>query len=133
MAAAMFARGALALLAAAQLAVPLGHPRVIEQPRAPIQGAGPRWAVACDGAKDPDSWTKPAPPVRIHGNTYLVGSCGISSILIVGTDGDVLIDGGTEQDADLIADNIRALGFRPQDIRYILTSHEHYDHAGGIA
>ena len=76
---------------------------------------------------------KPAPPVRIHANTYLVGTCGISSILIVGDQGDMLIDGGTEQDADLIAANIRALGYRMQDIRFILTSHEHYDHVGGIA
>ena len=52
----MFANGLSALLAAAQLVLPLGKaPRVIEQPRAPIQQMGPRWAVECDGAKDPDS------------------------------------------------------------------------------
>ena len=130
----MFAKTALLLVAAAQgIFVPLGRPRVIEQPRAPIESAGPRWAVACDGAKDPDSWNKPAPPVRIHGNTYLVGSCGISSILIVGDQGSILIDGGTEEDADLIADNVRRLGYRVQDIRFILASHEHFDHVGGIA
>ena len=105
----MFARAALTLLAAAQLSIPLGHPRQIEQPRAPIESAGPLWATAC---KDWDDYNKPAPPVRIHANTYLVGTCGISAILIVGTEGDILIDGGTEQGADLIADNIRALGFR---------------------
>jgi metallo-beta-lactamase class B len=127
----------IALRAAAQLngiVVPLGkHPRIVEQPIAPIQTAGPRWATACDGAKDPDSWTKPAPPVRIHANTYLVGTCGISSILIVGDQGDILIDGGPAEAADLIADNIRRLGFSLRDIRFILTSHEHFDHAGGIA
>jgi metallo-beta-lactamase class B len=121
------------LLAAAQLVIPFGHVKNIERPRAPIQSEGPRWAAACDGATDPDSWNRPAPPVRIHGNTYLVGTCGISSILIVGDQGNILIDGGTEEDADLIADNIRDLGFRPEDIRFILTSHEHFDHAGGIA
>ena len=126
----MFAK-AMILLAAAQISIPLGRPpRVIEQPRAPIESAGPRWAVACDGATDPN---KPAPPVRIHANTYLVGSCGLSSVLIVGDQGDILIDGGAEQDAELIADNIGALGYRVQDVRYILTSHEHYDHVGGVA
>src|SRR6476620_6332252 len=130
MARAMFASLAI-FLAAQGISIPLGKPpRVIEQPRAPIESAGPRWAVACDGS---DDWTKPAPPVRIHANTYLVGTCGISSILIVGSDGDILIDGGTEQGADLIADNIRALGFRLQDIRFILHSHEHFDHVGGVA
>ena len=78
-------------------------------PIAPIETAGPAWADAC---KDSDDWDKPAPPVRIHANTYLVGTCGISSILIVGDDGHILIDGGTESGADLIADNIRELGFK---------------------
>jgi metallo-beta-lactamase class B len=71
--------------------------------------------------------------VHIHANTYLVGTCGISSILITGDQGDILIDGGTEADADLIAANIRDLGFNLGDIRYILFSHEHFDHVGGIA
>ncbi|MFL6765742.1 MAG: subclass B3 metallo-beta-lactamase [Sphingomicrobium sp.] len=125
----MFA--SLAFLAAAQgIVIPLGHPRVIEQPRAPIQTAGPLWAAHCDGSSD---YNKPAPPVRIHANTYLVGSCGISSILIVGDQGDILIDGGTEEDADIVADNVRELGYRVQDIRFIVHSDEHPDQIGGIA
>ncbi len=131
----MFA--SLFLLAAAQLnqiVVPLGKaPRIIEQPRAPIETNGPLWASTCMDSKDPESWTKPAPPVRIHANTYLVGTCGISSILIVGDQGDILIDGGPEAAADLIASNIQSLGYRIQDVRFILTSHEHFDHVGGIA
>jgi metallo-beta-lactamase class B len=129
----MFARTLLLVAAAQGIVIPFGKARVIEQPRAPIEIAGPQWAAQCNDAKDPDSWNKPAPPVRIHGNTYLVGSCGISSIFIAGSQGHVLIDGGTEQDADLIADNVRALGYRLQDIKFILASHEHYDHVGGIA
>jgi len=127
---AMFASLAI-FLAAQGISIPLGKPpRIIEQPRAPIETAGPRWAAACDGS---DEWTKPAPPVRIHANTYDVGTCGISAILIVGDEGDILIDGGPEQAADLIAANIRALGYRVEDIRFILLSHEHPDHVGGIA
>jgi metallo-beta-lactamase class B len=129
----MFAKAFLLVAAFQGIVIPFGRPRVIEQPRAPIETAGPRWAVACEDAKDPDSWNKPAPPVRIHANTYLVGSCGISSILIVGSAGNVLIDGGTEEDAGLIADNIQRLGYSVRDIRFILTSHEHFDHVGGIA
>ena len=127
----MFA--SLAIIAAAQagVVIPLGKaPRIIEQPRAPIESAGPRWALVC---KDSDDWNKPAPPVRIHANTYLVGTCGISSILITGSQGHVLIDGGTEQGADLIADNIQRLGYRVDAIRFILHSHEHFDHVGGIS
>jgi metallo-beta-lactamase class B len=121
-------------LAAQGISIPLGKPpRIIEQPRAPIERFGPRWALACKDSDGSDAWNRPAPPVRIHANTYLVGTCGISSILIVGDQGDVLIDGGTEQDADLIADNIRDLGFRVQDVKFILHSHEHFDHVGGIS
>ncbi|MGZ2412128.1 metallo-beta-lactamase class B [Sphingomonas sp. F9_3S_D5_B_2] len=118
------------ILAAAQLSFALGHPRQVEAARAPIETEGPLWASRCN---DNDEWAKPAPPVRIHGNTYLVGTCGISAILITGTDGNILIDGGPEEAADLIAANIRALGFRVGDTRLILHSHEHFDHVGGIA
>jgi len=119
-----------ALLIAQQIVIPLGHPRQIEQPRAPIETAGPAFAAACKGS---DDWNKPAPPVRIHANTYMVGTCGISSILVTGSAGAILIDGGTEAGADLIADNIRKLGFKLSDVKILLQSHEHFDHVGGIA
>jgi metallo-beta-lactamase class B len=122
---------ALAGLAGQQITIPLQKaPRQVEQPRAPIQSAGPAWAAACKGS---DDWNRPAPPVRIHANTYMVGTCGISSILITGTDGHILIDAGTEAGADLIADNIRQLGFKLSDVRILLHSHEHFDHVGGMS
>lgn len=128
----MFA--SLALLAAAaqlnQIVVPLGKPPArVERPIAPIEITGPLFADRC---KDWDDYAKPAPAVRIFANTYLVGTCGISSILITDKAGDILIDGGPEEAADLIADNIQSLGFRLTDVKYILHSHEHFDHVGGI-
>lgn len=131
----MFA--SLAFAAAVQilpLVVPLQKPpRQIERPIAPIETAGPAFAAACENSQDASGWDKAAPPVRIHANTYLVGTCGISAILITGTQGDILIDGGTEAGADLIAQNIRKLGFNLRDVKILLNSHEHFDHAGGIA
>src|SRR5918993_5315728 len=95
--------------AAQQITIPLGKaPRQIERPKAPIEESGPLWAEVCGDSTD---WDKPAPPVRIHANTYLVGTCGISSILITGEDGHILIDAGTEAGAELVAANIRQLGF----------------------
>jgi metallo-beta-lactamase class B len=127
----MFASLWLAAAALQHVVIPLGPaPRQVERPVAPIETAGPAFAAEC---KDFDEWDKPAPPVRIHGNTYLVGTCGISAILITGSDGHVLIDSGTEKGADLVAENIRSLGFRLTDVRYLLHSHEHIDHVGGIA
>jgi metallo-beta-lactamase class B len=120
----------LFLLIAAQISIPLGKPKQIEQPRAPIEKSGPSWASQC---KDFDDWDKPGPPVRIHGNTYYVGTCGITAILIVGDQGHILIDGTTEAGAETVAKNIARLGFRLSDVRYILSTHEHFDHAGGIS
>ena len=78
-------------------------------------------------------WDDGARPAHIFGNTWYVGTCGISAILITSPRGHVLLDGATTRAATLIEANIRALGFKVEDIRYILSSHEHLDHAGGIA
>jgi len=72
-------------------------------------------------------------PFRIIGNLYYVGPEGVSSFLIVTPDGDFLIDGGAAQTAPIIERNIAALGFSMHDVRILLNSHAHYDHAGGLA
>jgi len=79
------------------------------------------------------AWMLPEAPRRIFGNTYYVGTHGLSAILITSDRGDILIDGAIPAAADSIMAHVRALGFRVQDIKLILNSHAHYDHAGGIA
>lgn len=79
-----------------------------------------------------DEWNKPREPFRIYGNTYYVGTDGLSAILITGDAGHILLDGGLEQSAALIDANIRKLGFKLSDVKLIVNSHGHYDHAGGI-
>jgi metallo-beta-lactamase class B len=69
----------------------------------------------------------------VFGNTYYVGTNGLGAILITSPSGHVLIDGALPESAPLIIANIRALGFRIEDVKLILNSHAHYDHAGGIA
>lgn len=78
-------------------------------------------------------WNEPQAPVRIHGNSYYVGTRGLAAVLITSPEGHVLIDGALPNSAPLILENIRALGFEVGDIRLILNSHAHFDHAGGIA
>jgi metallo-beta-lactamase class B len=80
-----------------------------------------------------DAWNRPVEPYRVFGNTYYVGVAGLSAILITSDDGHILVDGGLPQSAPVIAENIRAVGFRPEDVRIIAASHEHSDHVGGIA
>jgi metallo-beta-lactamase class B len=79
------------------------------------------------------AWNEPQQPFRIYGDTYYVGTHGLGSVLITSATGHILIDGALPESAQLIAANIRALGFRIKDIKLILNSHAHFDHAGGIA
>jgi metallo-beta-lactamase class B len=78
-------------------------------------------------------WNRPQKPFRVFGDTYYVGTHGLSSILITSHAGHVLIDGDLPQSARQIAANIRSLGFRVEDVKIIVNSHVHFDHAGGIA
>lgn len=78
-------------------------------------------------------WNRSQKPFRIFGNTYYVGPHGLTSILITANGGHILIDGALPQSAKQIAGNIQSLGFRMQDVKVILNSHVHFDHAGGIA
>jgi metallo-beta-lactamase class B len=78
-------------------------------------------------------WNVPQKPLRVFGNTFYVGTHGLGSVLVTSPRGHVLIDGALPESAPLILTNIRALGFRVEDVKVILNSHAHYDHAGGIA
>jgi len=69
----------------------------------------------------------------VYGNTYYVGVRGLSSILITSDRGHILIDGDLPESAPKIAASVRELGFRIEDVKLILNSHVHSDHAGGIA
>jgi metallo-beta-lactamase class B len=79
------------------------------------------------------AWNKPHAAFRIYGNTYYVGTDGLSSVLITSSTGHVLIDGALPESASRIVANIRSLGFRIEDVKLIVNSHVHFDHAGGIA
>src|ERR1700759_5029091 len=78
-------------------------------------------------------WNQPVPPFRIAGNLYYVGAEGVASYLITTPKGDVLIDTGFRETVPLVKASIRKLGFRVEDVRILLISHGHFDHAGGLA
>jgi len=84
----------------------------------------------CDAC---EAWNAPQEPFRVFGNTYYVGVAGLSAVLIASDRGLILLDGDLPQSAPLIDANIRKLGFRTEDLRLIVNSHAHFDHAGGIA
>ena len=99
----------------------------VGQASAVLKPDAPHKCADCDG------WNRPHEPFKVFGTTYYVGVEGISSVLIVGSQGSILLDAGLPQSAAIIDANIRTLGFQTADVRMILNSHAHYDHAGGIA
>ncbi|MEN1728356.1 MAG: subclass B3 metallo-beta-lactamase [Pseudomonadota bacterium] len=107
------------------------EPRQVDRIEQQASAAGPvAFASTCNRW---DDWDKPAPPFRIWGNSYFVGTCGITSILITSERGHLVIDSGTEAGAEVVAANIQALGFSLSDVRYITHTQEHFDHVGGMA
>lgn len=105
-------------------------PKTIANSVASTLVSGEQWAEHCN---DQDSWDKPGPAFQIYGNSYYVGSCGITAILLTSEQGHILIDSGTERGADIVANNIQALGFKLSDVKILLHSHEHFDHVAGLS
>jgi len=92
-------------------------------------------AGSANGQADATSrkWNTPIPPFQIAGNLYYVGAIEITSYLITTPQGHFLLDGGFVETAPRIERNIVQLGFKLSDVKYLLNSHAHCDHAGGLA
>ncbi|HST21824.1 MAG TPA: subclass B3 metallo-beta-lactamase, partial [Blastocatellia bacterium] len=75
----------------------------------------------------------PVEPFRIAGNIYYVGATEVSSFLITTPEGHILLDSGMAETVPLIQANLKKLGFKIEDVKILINSHAHYDHAGGLA
>src|ERR1700738_44919 len=84
-------------------------------------------------AQENPDWTTPHVPYRVVGNVYDVGSKDLASYLITTPQGHILINSSLESSVPLIRKNVEALGFHFQDVRLLLISHGHWDHAAGSA
>lgn len=84
-------------------------------------------------AQGPASWTTPTAPFKVADNLYYVGSAGISVWLITTPKGHIVIDGGMPGAAAQIEKSITELGFQPKDVKLLLSTHAHFDHAAGLA
>lgn len=80
-----------------------------------------------------NGWNEPMDPFTVIGNVHYVGTKAVSSWLITTAKGHFLIDGVVAQSAPQIAANVAKLGFRMKDVKFLLNSHAHFDHAGGLA
>jgi metallo-beta-lactamase class B len=100
-------------------------------------------AAAVEAADDPltrpiepefaQRWLTPQPATHIHGNLWLIGFGGLNVALIKTSEGLILIDGAVPQSVRALEANIRAAGFDIKQVKLILSTEPHYDHAGGIA
>jgi len=95
--------------------------------------AAPLQPDAAKNCRSCAEWNQPQKPFLLYGKSWYVGTRGLSSVLIDSGDGLVLLDGALPESAPLIAANIKELGFRLEQIKYIAVSHAHYDHVGGVA
>jgi metallo-beta-lactamase class B len=75
----------------------------------------------------------PAEPFRIAGNFYYVGADAVSSFLITGPEGHVVLDGGYPINGPMIIASIAQLGFDIKDVKVLLNSIPRRDVAGGLA
>jgi len=103
------------------------------KPEAATLARGQTTTAHTEACAHDSSWTAPQAPFRIYGNTWHVGPRGLGVFLITAPTGHVLIDGGVPGGAALIEANLRTIGIDPRDIKWILVSHAHCDHAGDVA
>lgn len=79
------------------------------------------------------SWNQPVAPFKIIGNLYYVGASDVTSYLIATPKGLILLDSGFAETVPQVEANIKTLGFKLSDVKILLNSHAHDDHAGGFA
>lgn len=80
-----------------------------------------------------DSWRQPVSPFPLADNSWYIGTGTISAVLVKTPQGAVLIDGGLPQAAKMLLQHMHELGVQPGDLKLILSSHAHIDHAGPLA
>ena len=112
------------LVPAALLLAACSHDSRGDTPPATAPAAEATAAQSVTRCGDTSGWDDPATPLRVHGDTWYVGTCGIAALLVTSPDGHVLIDGATPKGGPQIIDNIRTLGFDPNDVRAIVFSHD---------
>ena len=98
--------------------------------------AGSRWTEAanyfCGESSVANRPTDPAiEPTRLFDNLSVVGSVGTAVYIVETTEGLILIDAGyPEQIQSVLLPGLKALGFDPAKVRYIIVLHGHSDHFG---
>jgi metallo-beta-lactamase class B len=99
----------------------------------PLAGAAQAQTVKDFLAAVRVKWNTPTEPFKMIGNVYYVGTDGLASYLITSPQGHILVDTVMPESTSLITANIQKLGFKVTDIKYLINTHAHIDHTGGLA
>jgi metallo-beta-lactamase class B len=109
---------------------------VIAQAAAPPRAGGPGGAgrgARAGGPPPPrprESWF--AEPVKVFDNLYFVGEQEYSAWAITTSEGIILLDAIFDDSIeDEVVGGLKKLGLDPAQIKYVVVSHGHLDHAGG--
>lgn len=70
-------------------------------------------------------------PFQVFDNLYYVGAKWVSAWLLETSEGLILFDALYDDLTDITIDGIRKLGKDPNDVRYVIVTHAHFDHIGG--
>jgi metallo-beta-lactamase class B len=96
-------------------------------------GAAVFVSAAASAQPKPEVGNEPFAPFKIGEGLYYVGGTDWTSYLLVTKDGLIVIDGGDAAVGKQVVANIRTLGFDPGKVKVLLNTHEHFDHAAGLA
>ncbi len=80
-----------------------------------------------------DRWMEPRPALPVWGGTWLTGSLHLNTAVIDTGAGLIVVDAGLPQSAPVLEAQIASIGHKMKDVRYILVTEAHFDHAGGVA
>jgi metallo-beta-lactamase class B len=107
----------------------------VQPPTQPPPKAAPEdpAALFLNIARKALKWDEPAEPARVLGPIYFVGTRGLGSFLITGSEGHILLFTGMPGSGEMIEKSITKIGFKPTEVKIILTGHAHCDHVGGHA
>ena len=90
-------------------------------------------ALALGAVEWPEEWRRPFAAHRVVGNVYYVGTYDLACFLIVTPQGNILINTGMADSAPLIRQSVVDLGFKLEDVRWLLTTQAHLDHVAAMA
>lgn len=69
-------------------------------------------------------------PFKIVGNVYYIGDSKVCAHLVDTGEGLIMFDSGFQHSIHLLVQAVWEAGFNPADIKYLIHSHEHFDHIG---